>query len=122
VPRGDLPAVYGEHDVLVFPSKWQEPFGLTPIEAMACGRSVVGTRIGGPPEFVTPTAGVLVDPTDEDAIADALVRAAELPLPNLAARASAVEHDVLRQAERVERILVRVVRASRSLKGGVHCS
>ena len=34
------------------------------------GRSVVATRIGGPPEFVTPEAGVLVDPLDEEAIAD----------------------------------------------------
>ena len=44
---------------------------------MACGRSVVATRVGGPPEFVPPEAGVLVDPTDVDALAEALRTAAE---------------------------------------------
>ena len=49
-----------------------EPFGQAALEAMACGRSVVATRIGGPPEFVPPEAGVLVDPLDVDGLADAL--------------------------------------------------
>ena len=56
---------------------------------MACGRSVVATRIGGPPEFVPPEAGVLVDPLDVEAIADALRVAAALPCPNPAAREAA---------------------------------
>ena len=56
---------------------------------MACGRSVVATRVGGPPEFVPPDAGVLVDPLDVDAIADALRVAAALPCPNPAAREAA---------------------------------
>ena len=63
---------------------------------MACGRSVVATRIGGPPEFVPPDAGVLVDPLDVDAIADAMREAAALPRPNEAARAAAATHDVRR--------------------------
>ena len=33
---------------------------------MACGRPVVATRVGGPPEFVPPDAGILVDPLDVD--------------------------------------------------------
>jgi glycosyltransferase involved in cell wall biosynthesis len=84
-----------------------EPFGQALLEAMACGRSVVGTRIGGPPEFVPPEAGVLVDPADEDALVEALRGAAALPCPNPAARAAAEAHDVRRQAERVEAILDR---------------
>jgi glycosyltransferase involved in cell wall biosynthesis len=88
-----------------------EPFGQALLEAMACGRSVVATRIGGPPEFVPPDAGVLVDPADEGALAAALQTAAELPCPNPAARAAAERHDVRRQAERVEAILERAVRA-----------
>ena len=32
VPRADLPRIYAEHDVLVFPSEWEEPFGITPLE------------------------------------------------------------------------------------------
>jgi glycosyltransferase involved in cell wall biosynthesis len=87
-----------------------EPFGQALLEAMACGRSVVATRIGGPPEFVPPGAGVLVDPVDEDALVDALRSAAVLPCPNPAARAAAEAHDVRRQAERVEAILERAAR------------
>jgi glycosyltransferase involved in cell wall biosynthesis len=74
---------------------------------MACARSVVATRIGGPPEFVPPGAGVLVDPTDLDALERGLRAAAALPRPNEAARAAAAAHDVRRQAQRVEEILER---------------
>jgi glycosyltransferase involved in cell wall biosynthesis len=77
---------------------------------MACGRSVVATRIGGPPEYVTAGAGVLVDPQDEDALADGLARAARLPCPNPAARTAAEAHDLRRQAERVEAVLARAAR------------
>ena len=50
---------------------------------------------------------MLVDPLDEEAIAAALAEAAALPRPNEAARAAAAEHDVNRQAERIEQILER---------------
>jgi glycosyltransferase involved in cell wall biosynthesis len=88
-----------------------EPFGQALLEAMACGRPVVGTRLGGPPEFVPPEAGVLVDPADEEALAGALREAAALPCPNEAARAAAEAYDVKRQAEKVEAILLRAGRA-----------
>jgi glycosyltransferase involved in cell wall biosynthesis len=91
-----------------------EPFGQALLEAMACGRTVVATRIGGPPEFVPPDAGVLVDPADEAALAAALQVAAELPCPNPAARAAAEQHDVRRQAEKVEAILQRAARGQRA--------
>lgn len=87
-----------------------EPFGQAVLEAMACGRSVVATRIGGPPEFVPPEAGVLVDPVDEDALVEALRVAARLPCPNAAARTAAEAHDVRRQAEKVEAILEHATR------------
>ena len=87
-----------------------EPFGQALLEAMACGRSVVATRIGGPPEFVPPDAGVLVDPADEEALVAALRTASELPCPNPAARAAAEPHDVRAQAAKVEEILERAAR------------
>jgi glycosyltransferase involved in cell wall biosynthesis len=89
-----------------------EPFGQALLEAMACARSVVATRVGGPPEFVPPEAGVLVDPTDEDELARALVRAVALPCPNEAALAAAADHDVRRQAARIEAILERAAGAA----------
>jgi glycosyltransferase involved in cell wall biosynthesis len=87
-----------------------EPFGQALLEAMACARTVVATRVGGPPEFVTPEAGVLVDPLDLAEIARALELAAAMPKPNEAARAAAAAHDVRLQAERLEEILRRAVR------------
>ena len=41
-----------------------EPFGQALLEGLACGKPVVATRIGGPPEFVPDGGGVLVDPLD----------------------------------------------------------
>lgn len=93
-------------DVVCQPSV-VEPFGLVTLEGMACGRSVVGTTVGGPPEFVTEHAGVLVDPHDDDALVAALASAAALPRPNDAARAAAEPHDLRRQVERIEALLER---------------
>ena len=106
VPHDAVPAWIAASDVVCQPSL-VEPFGLATLEAMAAGRSVVATQVGGPPEFVPPEAGVLVDPTDEDALVAALEAAAVFPRPNLAARAAAEAHDVRLQAERVEAILER---------------
>ena len=113
VPHDDIPSHLARADVVAQPSLI-EPFGQSLLEALASGRSVVATRIGGPPEFVTPEAGVLVDPLDEEAIAAALRQAAALPTPNLAARAAAEPHDLNEQARRVEAILERAARGRRA--------
>jgi glycosyltransferase involved in cell wall biosynthesis len=113
VPHDAVPAWLAAADVVCQPSL-VEPFGLATLEAMASARSVVATRVGGPPEFVPPEAGVLVDPEDDDALAVALDAAATLPRPNLAAREAAAPHDVRRQAARVEEILLRAARDPRA--------
>lgn len=100
-----VPRFMAAADVVCQPSL-VEPFGLSTLEGMACGRSVVATSVGGPPEFVPPEAGVLVDPASDDALAGALERAAGLPRPNEPARAAAELHDVRVQAERVEALLL----------------
>jgi glycosyltransferase involved in cell wall biosynthesis len=112
VPHDEIPSWMAAADVVCQPSLI-EPLGQSLLEAMACGRSVVATRIGGPPEFVPREAGVLVDPTDLDAIERGLRFAAALPRPNEAAVAAAAEHDVRRQAARVEEILQRAARDRR---------
>jgi glycosyltransferase involved in cell wall biosynthesis len=109
VPHEQVPRYLAEATVLCQPSTI-EPFGQALLEAMASERSVVATRIGGPPEFVTPEAGVLVDPLDTAALAEGMRAAAALPSPNTAARAAAAEHDVRRQAEKIETILDRAAR------------
>jgi glycosyltransferase involved in cell wall biosynthesis len=106
VPHDEVPRLLAECRVLAQPSL-VEPLGQALLEAMACGRSVVATRIGGPPEFVLPEAGVLVDPLEVDALVRALEQAARLPCPNQAARDATEQHDVRRQAERIEAILSR---------------
>jgi glycosyltransferase involved in cell wall biosynthesis len=111
VGHDEIPARIAQAHVVCQPSLI-EPFGQAVLEAMACGRSVVATRIGGPPELVPPEAGVLVDPLDVDAIARALRLAAALPCPNPAARAAAEPHDVREQARRVEEVLERAASES----------
>jgi glycosyltransferase involved in cell wall biosynthesis len=113
VPHDEVPSWIAAADVVCQPSLI-EPLGQSLLEAMACARSVVATRIGGPPEFVPPEAGVLVDPTDLDALERALRAAASLPRPNAAAHAAAAEHDVRHQARRVEEILERAARDPRA--------
>jgi glycosyltransferase involved in cell wall biosynthesis len=113
VPYERVPALIAAAHVVCQPSL-VEPFGQAALEALASGRSVVGTRIGGHPEFVSAGAGVLVDPTDEDALVDALRTTAGMPCPNPVARPEAEAHDVKRQAERVEAILSRACRGRRA--------
>jgi glycosyltransferase involved in cell wall biosynthesis len=112
VPHDQIPLLLANSRVLAQPSL-VEPLGQALLEAMACGRSVVATRIGGPPEFVPPEAGVLVDPLDVGALTRGLEQAAALPCPNDAAREATAEHDVRRQAERIEAILTRAAARGR---------
>jgi glycosyltransferase involved in cell wall biosynthesis len=56
----------GEADALLFPVEWPEPFGLTMIEAMACGTPVLAFRCGSVPEIVEDgVTGAIVDTVDE---------------------------------------------------------
>ncbi len=113
VPHDAVPRYLAAADVVCAPSLL-EPFGQSILEAMAAAKTVVATRVGGPPEFVPPEAGILVDPLDVPALAAALEAAAAFPAPNEAARAAAAEHDVRRQAERVEEVLLRAARDPRA--------
>jgi glycogen synthase len=51
VPRAELARIYAEHDVLIFPSEWDEPFAITPLEAAHAGLAVIGTTTGGSGEL-----------------------------------------------------------------------
>lgn len=68
----DLPALYRNADLFVFPSLY-EGFGLPPLEAMACGTPVITSNVSSLPEVVG-DAGLTVDPTDVFALADAMTR------------------------------------------------
>ncbi|HEV7376742.1 MAG TPA: glycosyltransferase family 1 protein [Pyrinomonadaceae bacterium] len=72
VSESDLPALYTGALCFVYPSYF-EGFGLPPLEAMQCGTPVIAGNRTSLPEVVG-DAGLLVDPFDEDALAQALAR------------------------------------------------
>ncbi len=73
--RHELAARYCMADVLVFPSEWEEPFGLVPVEAMACATPVVATGTGGSAEFLRDRYNCLIfHPGDADGLAAAVRR------------------------------------------------
>ncbi|MEO7198005.1 MAG: glycosyltransferase [Solirubrobacterales bacterium] len=114
IPQSEVPRWVAACDVLCQPSLL-EPFGQAALEGMAMERSVIATREGGPPEFVPPEAGLLIDPADEDALVTALENAAAMPTPNRAAREAAAKHDVRVQVARMEAVLERVAERSKPI-------
>lgn len=98
--------------IVVVPSRWPEPFGLTALEAMACGAALIAARRGGLPE-VAGDAALYVDPEDAADLAAAITRLARDPglrarmgasgrararrfgLETAAARLAALRRDVL---------------------------
>jgi glycosyltransferase involved in cell wall biosynthesis len=52
LPREEIPALLQKHDVLIFPSTWEEPLARMMQEAMAAGLVVVGTLTGGSGELL----------------------------------------------------------------------
>ena len=76
----DLRRHVGCSRALVFPSEWQEPFGLSIIEAMALGKPVIASRVAGPMEIVQEgVTGLLFEPGNSAALADCMRRLNEDP-------------------------------------------
>ncbi|HEY3898857.1 MAG TPA: glycosyltransferase family 4 protein [Chthoniobacter sp.] len=61
----EMPQVYREHDALLFTSEWEEPFALTPLEAMASGLPVIGTTTGGSVELFRHQENALTYPAGD---------------------------------------------------------
>lgn len=59
-PREELPDAYAEADALLFPVRWEEPWGLVPLEAMAVGTPVIATGTGGSREYLLDGENALV--------------------------------------------------------------
>ncbi len=77
VPNNEIYKFLVGHHIMVMPSL-QESFGVAALEAGACGRPVIATRVGGIPEIVLNNrTGLLVPPNDIDALAEAIVKLAK---------------------------------------------
>jgi glycosyltransferase involved in cell wall biosynthesis len=109
VPRDRLAAVYREADALIFPSRWEEPFGLVPLEAMTQATPVIATRQGGSAEFLVDGVNCLAVPVDDvPAVVAAASRLAGDPVLRRRLAASGLKtaavYDVQSFADRLEAI------------------
>lgn len=73
IPDADLPALYSGCSAFVLPSLY-EGFGLSPLQAMACGAPTVVSKVSSLPEVVG-KAGVLVDPEKVGSISAGIIKA-----------------------------------------------
>lgn len=111
--RDRLRTVYSAADVFVT-TPWYEPFGITPVEAMACGRPVVGAGVGGIQDTVVDgRTGYLVPPNDPVALAERLALLQARPaLGERMGRAGLERARKLFTWERVARTLLDVYRSA----------
>ncbi len=94
MPRDKLPAVLSSGSVLVMPSVWNEPFGMVGLEAMAFGRPVIGSAVGGVSEWLAHNrTGLLVQPRSVPDLVQAIGRL--YSDGQLHARLGAQAHDVV---------------------------
>jgi glycosyltransferase involved in cell wall biosynthesis len=109
---------YHTHDIVIFPSIWDEPFASVPMEAMSCGSTIVATTAGGTPEAISDgETGLLVPPNDADALANVLERVitdGELRrrLGTRAAEVARQRFDVGHWVDRLEEYYAQVIQGS----------
>jgi glycosyltransferase involved in cell wall biosynthesis len=122
VPREQVPALMCAADIVVS-VPWYEPFGIVPVEAMACGRPFVGSAVGGLLDTVLPgVTGELVPPRRPDALAAVLRELLADPERRAAygraGRERAVEHyPWKRVVEQTEQVYAEVAAGARSQMG-----
>ena len=89
VKSSSIPNVYAASNIVAIPSVWSEAFGLVALEALAAGKPVIASDVGGLPEVVGTGSGLLVTPGDEASL--------------LAAMSALTNSDVRRTYERTAR-------------------
>lgn len=111
VPVDQIADWYAALDLFVAPQRW-EGFGLTPLEAMACGVPVVATRVGAFEELIAdPHTGTLVAANDPATLSQAIARWLDDPTALARAGQAARQHAVTNHAIEAEaRALVALYR------------
>ena len=119
IPREIVPLYYAASDVVVVPSL-QEAWGLVATEAMACGKPVVASRVGGlPDQVIDGFNGFLVPPRDPKALADRILYLLETPSEarrmGLNGRKLAVEcFDIEKRIDKIVRLYRELVEGEKS--------
>ncbi len=73
LPQEKLPGLYARSDICVVPSIWPEAFGIVALEAMACGKPVIVSRVGGLQNIINDgIEGFVVDPGSPEQLKDRL--------------------------------------------------
>ena len=113
LPIADVAKELAGWDAFALASR-HDPFPISMLEAMAHARPVIGARVDGIAEQITPDAGLLVAPESGRALADAIAAVAEMPAARraemgAAARRRAVQFSVERQAKALEAVYERVL-------------
>jgi glycosyltransferase involved in cell wall biosynthesis len=121
----DLAQVYASADAVMFPVRWNEPFGLVPLESMGIGRPVVATARGGAAEFLRHEENALVFEADDDeALAASVSRLAQdeglRARLREAGRRTAAQHTITEFAQRTVDEIVAAARAAQPAASGRH--
>jgi glycogen synthase len=112
IDRTQLPTIYQNHDILVFPSIWDEPFAITPLEAMYSMLPVVGTLTGGSGElFVNRETAMTFEAGNADSCVQALLELSTHPalydsIRERGAQIVASSHTLDRMVDQIEEALL----------------
>jgi glycosyltransferase involved in cell wall biosynthesis len=108
VPRASLWEAMARAAVVLYPARWDEPFGMAAAEALACGTPVVAFRRGGLGEVIMDgVTGFLVPPDDLRGAAEAVARVAEISR-SACRKHAARQLDLERSLDEHERLYRRV--------------
>jgi glycogen synthase len=125
IARAEMPNLMHRHNILIFPSIWEEPFSRVVLEAMASGLVVIGTETGGTKEILKHgETGLSFSPGDAGALAGCVKQL--IDKPELRAKLSKngrelVERqfDIHRMVDEIESYLEDVIKPSSAIPGSV---
>ncbi|MDJ0708316.1 MAG: glycosyltransferase, partial [Leptolyngbyaceae cyanobacterium MO_188.B28] len=104
-----------QHQIMVVPSLWAEPFGVVALEGIACGCVVVGSEAGGLTEAIGP-CGVTFPNGNAGELAQILKKLLEFPQNLAKYRASAASHLLRHQQTEVAKLYLQV------FEEAIHCN